>query len=281
MSASPLTDKVIVITGASSGIGAELAKKLAKHNVKLVLLARRKDALEAVADQCQASGAADTLIVPCDVTERKQIEDALTVTVEKFGTVDVWINNAGRGITKSVLELTDEDVNEMMKVNVLSALYGMQVAVKYFQTRTPASGMVMNVSSQLGRISSFAPMRSAYCASKYSLNALTSALRVDIAKSYPEIIISLFSPGAVATDFGSNALHGGVDSRKNPGAQDVGEVADVIIEGIIEKKEDFYSRSVYQTFVSEYYKDVASADRKFIEGGAPEFIKSATSKLDK
>jgi len=85
----------------------------------------------------------------------------------KFGHIDVWVNNAGRGISRLVSELTDEDIDEMMLVNVKSALYGMQAVLAHFGER--GSGRIINVSSMLGRVP-FAPIRSAYPASKHALN---------------------------------------------------------------------------------------------------------------
>src|SRR5208282_1096698 len=128
--------------------------------------------------------------------------------IERFGHVDVWINNAGRGITRSVSELTDEDLDVMMRDNVKSALYGVQAILPHFRSR--GAGQIVNVSSLLGRVP-FAPFRSAYSAAKHALNALTACLRMELRASSPGIVVTLVSPGVVATEFGLNALHGGMD----------------------------------------------------------------------
>jgi NADP-dependent 3-hydroxy acid dehydrogenase YdfG len=149
--------KVVVITGASSGIGASLAHLLVSAGHGVMLAARRQDALTEVARD--AGSDARTLVT--DVRRRDDVERLRDETVRAFGRIDVWINNAGRGISKPALDLTDEDFDEMMAVNVKSALYGMQAIVPYFKSK--GSGHVINVSSVLGRVP-IATIRSAYSA---------------------------------------------------------------------------------------------------------------------
>src|SRR5207244_3056369 len=145
-----------------------------------------------------------------------------------------------RGITRPVSELRDEDVEEMMRVNVLSALHGMQVVLPHFQERR--RGHIVNVSSMLGRVP-FVPSRSAYNAAKHALNALTASLRLELRDRWPEIHVSTVSPGVVATEFGVHALHGGPDSRQLPHAQPVEDVADVIVRLLKHPQADVYTRS--------------------------------------
>ncbi|MDB4948619.1 MAG: short-chain dehydrogenase/reductase [Gemmatimonadetes bacterium] len=154
--------KVVVITGGSGGIGAEVARRLGARGHALVLAARRQDALKAVADGIGG----DVHTVVADVTDRAQVERIRDEALRRFGRVDVWINNAGRGIARTVLELTDADVDDMIATNVKSALYGMQAIVPHFQQR--GRGHLINVSSFLGRVP-MASIRSAYSASKAAL----------------------------------------------------------------------------------------------------------------
>src|SRR6185437_8707152 len=143
------------------------------------------------------------------------------------GGIDVWINNAGRGITKSVLDLTGDDVDDMMAVNVKSALYGMQVAAQHFLER--GHGHIINVSSFLGRVPMTLP-RSAYNAAKHALNALTANLRVELRARNPNVHVTLVMPGMVATDFARNTRHAppGTGVPNGPNVQTVEEVAEVI-----------------------------------------------------
>jgi NAD(P)-dependent dehydrogenase (short-subunit alcohol dehydrogenase family) len=179
--------------------------------------------------------------------------------IERFGQIDVWVNNAGRGITRPVSDLTDEEFDEMMRVNVKSALYGMQTVLPHFQER--GRGHIINLSSMLGRVP-FATMRSAYSAAKHALNSLTANLRMDLREKYPGIHVSLVSPGVVATEFGMHALGGGIDSRSFPNAQTVEDVADVIA-GVIERpRADVYTRPGMKETVVSYFAadDMAAAE---------------------
>src|SRR5690348_4009183 len=134
-----MQDKVVVITGASSGIGATLAEVVGKRGGRPVLVARREEMLQQVASR---SGP-HALAVVADVTRRADVERALGAAIERFGHVDVWVNNAGRGISRLVSQITDEDLDEMMLVNVKSALYGMQAVLPHFKER--GRGHIINV----------------------------------------------------------------------------------------------------------------------------------------
>ncbi|MET0406043.1 MAG: SDR family oxidoreductase [Cystobacter sp.] len=238
--------KVVVITGASAGIGETLARRLGTRGARVVLTARREAELREVA----ARSGTEALAVPADVTRREDVQRVLDAALTRFGHVDVWINNAGRGITRSVLELTDEDFDEMMRVNVKSALYGMQTVMPHFQAR--GTGHLINVSSMLGRVPSV-PHRSAYNAAKHALNALTANLRQEVRGRFPGIHVSTVLPGVVATGFGDNALGGGPDSRALPQAQEPEEVAAVIQELIERPRGDVYTRPEYARQVLAYY----------------------------
>jgi short-subunit dehydrogenase len=246
---------VVVITGASSGIGAELAELVGAEGRRLVLAARREAELHAVAARCGA----DALVVPADVRLRGDVERILERALERFGRVDVWVNNAGRGISKPVSKLTDEDVDEMMSVNLKSALYGMQAVLPHFKER--GTGQIVNVSSMLGRIP-LAPFRSAYSAAKHALNALTGSLRGELRAEYPGIVVTTVSPGVVATEFGVRALGGGMDSRTFPGAQSAAEVAAVILDAIRTPRADVYTRPQGKDQVVAYFaaEDMAAAE---------------------
>jgi short-subunit dehydrogenase len=239
-----MKDKVIVITGASSGIGATLAETVAKRGALGVLFARREKELTQVAARCGAGA----LAVVGDATRRADLQRLADEAVRKHGRIDVWVNNAGRGITRSVTELVDEDIDEMMRVNVKSALYGMQIATAHFKGR--GQGHLINVSSMLGRFP-VAPMRAAYSASKAYLNILTSNLRMELRGS--GVRVTLVSPGVVVTDFGLNALHGGPDHRTLPFSQTAQEVADVIADVIEKPQADVYTQKQGRERVVAYY----------------------------
>ena len=249
---------VVVITGASSGIGAALSRRLGRRGFRLVLGARRPDALRAVAAE-----AGDATPVVVDVTRRADVERLRDEALAQFGGIDVWVNNAGRGINAPVLELTDEQFDEMMAVNVKSALYGMQAIVPYFQKR--GRGHLINVSSFLSRVP-LATYRSAYNAAKSALNALTANLRMDLRREYPEIHVSLVMPGMVTTEFARNALGGtpAVTWASRPGGppiQNADDVAAAIESLIASPREELYTQPGQPDTVVRYFQDVGAFER--------------------
>jgi len=243
-------NKVVVITGASSGIGAALAQALASRGAAVVLVARRADVLRGVADKCGDRA----LMVVADMTRRDDVQRVVREAIGRFEQIDVWVNNVGRGITRPPSQLTDEDLDEVMQVNVKSALYGMQEVLPHFKER--GTGQIINVSSMLGRIP-FAMARSAYCGAKHFLNALTATFRAEVQQTHPDIQFSLVSPGVVRTEFGLNARHGGPDSRQLPDSQSAEEIAEVIVHVIGSRQPDVYTRPGALDRVVEYYKTVA------------------------
>lgn len=243
---SGLTGKVVVITGASSGIGAALAERVARDGATPVLIARRRDALEAVAVKCGPKAQ----VIVADVTVREQVRRAVAEAQTVQGRIDVWVNNAGQGISRVPTELTDTDIDEMVRINVKSVLYGMQETLPVF--RRQGHGHLINISSMLGRMP-FALIRSAYTASKHMVNALTDMFRTELNESDPGILVSLVSPGVVRTEFGNNALHGGPDSRTLPNSQSVEDVAEVILDVIVTRRTDVYTARGSGQRVAAYY----------------------------
>jgi NADP-dependent 3-hydroxy acid dehydrogenase YdfG len=249
----------VVITGASGGIGAAVARLVADAGGRPVLAARREKELREAAAACGG----EALEVVADMTRREDVQRILDAAIARFGHVDVWINNAGRGISRPVEELTDADFDEMMLVNVKSALYGMQAVLPHFRAR--GAGHIINISSMLGRMP-FVAIRSAYSAAKHALNSLTANLRMDLRASHPGIHVTTVSPGVVATEFGIHALGGGLDSRQMPMAQPVEEVARVIVEVIERPSADVYTRPGFSERVAAYY---AAADMAAVEAEPP------------
>lgn len=189
------------------------------------------------------------------MTKRSDVRRVVEEAVDAFGRIDVWINNVGQGITRMPSELSDEDIDDVMRVNVKSALYGMQEVLPHFKRR--GEGQIINISSMLGRIPSAIP-RSAYCGAKHFLNALTATFRDEVQQTHPGIQFSLVSPGVVYTNFGRNAMHGGPDSRQLPDGQDAEAVAAVIARVIDARIPDVYTRAGAHDRVVAYYASIAS-----------------------
>lgn len=249
-----MSERIIVITGASSGIGEATALLLAGRGDLVVIVARGADALQAVADRCDGRARA----IAADMSQRAEVRRVVHEAVQAHGRIDVWINNVGQGITRPPSQLTDEDVDLVMQVNVKSALYGMQEALPHFKER--GEGHFINISSMLGRIP-YAVPRSAYCAAKHFLNALTATFREEVQATHPRIQFSLVSPGLVWTNFGRNALHGGPDSREFPDGQTSDDVA-AVIAGVVDSREpDVYTRAGFRDRVIKYFSSVGTDPR--------------------
>ena len=230
---------LVVITGASGGIGEQVALQLAAKGYRLGLIARRADELDRVAAQCGGSDVAVTAVA--DVTDRVAVERAFKeITAAAGQPVDVLVNNAGRGNFKLPSELTDADIDDMMSVNVKSAIYCVAQVLPGMRARK--SGQIVNISSFLGRVALYAPTRAAYSGAKHFLNAYTCALRGELAavEGGSGVVISTVSPGPVATEFGDNA-GGGVSSKSIPNVQDVPSAAAVVVKVIAERIEEAYT----------------------------------------
>jgi short-subunit dehydrogenase len=252
-----MSEKVIVITGASAGIGAATAKLLAARGDKVVLAARRAAELQKVAAECSQN----SLVVVTDVTHRQDVEHLRSEAIKTFGRIDVWVNNAGQGINAHVLEITDADFDEIMAVNVKSALYGMQAVVPYFKERK--QGHLINVSSALARIP-FASNRSIYSAAKAALNSLTANLRMDLRKEYPDIHVSVVMPPMVSTEFGKNALHAqpiAAGGYRGPTPQTPEQTAAAIVGLIDHPRAEVYTQPDQAEAVTRYFADVEAFEK--------------------
>lgn len=249
--------KVVVITGASSGIGAALARRLGEAGHSLALGARRLDRLEEIAEPFGDRA----ISVQTDVTRRVHVERLRDRSIDAFGHVDAWINNAGRGICREPLQLTDADVDDMMAVNFRSVLYGIQAIVPHFIER--GGGHVVNVSSFLGRVP-LVTFRSAYNAAKAAVNALTANVRMELATEHPEIRVSLVMPGVVATQFHREAL-GAPEGASVPSvggaAQSADEVAEKIVALIAHPVAEIYTNPASAGLARRYYEDVGAFEQ--------------------
>jgi NADP-dependent 3-hydroxy acid dehydrogenase YdfG len=262
-----MSDRVVVVTGASGGLGASLAELLAKKGDRVVLAARRERELLEVAARCGTNA----LAVVTDVTKRSDSAHTLARAIERFGRVDAWVNNAGRGMGRAASQITDEDFDEMMLVNTKSALYGMQTVLPHFKER--GRGHIVNVSSTLGRMP-LVWFPAMYAASKHALNALTAMFRMELRASFPDIHVSLVSPGRMATPFGANAKHVGtlpasVIERmrsSNADVQSAEEAAAAIADVLDRPRADEYTQKGAREMVAAYY---AAADMDAVEKAPP------------
>ncbi len=188
-----ISGKVVVITGASSGLGAATAKLLAKHGATVVLGARRKDRIDALADELNGIGA-KTLAVETDVRHREQVKRLVDSAVNAFGRIDVMLNNAGLMPLAPLERLKTDEWDQMIDVNLKGVLNGIAAALPYMKEQK--SGHFINVSSVYGH--KLGPDATVYCATKFAVRALSEGLRQEV-KPY-NIRTTVISPGAVATE---------------------------------------------------------------------------------
>jgi NADP-dependent 3-hydroxy acid dehydrogenase YdfG len=188
-----LEGKVVVITGASSGLGEATAKILSAQGATVVLGARRQDRIQALAKELTADGG-KALAVATDVTDRQQVKNLVDAAVEAYGRIDVMINNAGL-MPQALLErLQVDEWERMIDVNLKGVLYGIAAALPIMKQQK--SGHFINVSSVAGH--KVGPGFAVYAATKFAVRALTEGLRQEV-KPY-NIRTTVISPGAVATE---------------------------------------------------------------------------------
>ena len=189
-----LTGKVVVVTGASSGIGAQLARLLAAENATVVLAARRKEKLDSVADRIRKDGRR-AITVRCDVSVSEDAEELIHYTVQECGKIDILINNAGRGNLASVEDTTDSMIENIFAINVFALWYTTRPALRYMKKE--GSGHIINIASMAGKIGF--PYNSAYVAAKHACVGFTHALRMELAET--AIHASVVCPSGVLTEW--------------------------------------------------------------------------------
>src|ERR1019366_9392003 len=172
-----LSGKVVVITGASMGIGEAIAKVFADQGASVVLLSRDAARSEAARNRIRRSER--TLALACDVRHREQIDQVIALTMSRFGRIDVWVNNAGHDILDSVAQVSMTLARDTFDTNFFGELAAMQAVIPIMQKQ--ASGTIINISSVAGHIP--VPFLARYSATKFALNAVGKAARVELKSS--------------------------------------------------------------------------------------------------
>lgn len=197
MPTRPLSGLHVVVTGASAGIGAELARELAGRGCRLTLAARRIELLEGVAEQCRRAGSPRVVAMRCDVTDRAQFA-ALVQRAREHAEIDVWVSNAGSGVRHHVLEATDEDMLALYRLHALGSLHAYQLVAPGWIERGHG-GQFVDVCSVGGRVGY--PYNAGYAAAKHAQSAIGDAARLELASR--GITVTTVYPGATVSDFSS------------------------------------------------------------------------------
>lgn len=187
-------DRVVVITGGSTGIGLETARLFAAEGARLALLARRPEPLAEAAKQLAATGA-EVLTLAVDVTDEAQVTSAFSSIESRWGRIDLLVNNAGTGFATDLAKASLEDFRRIFETNVTGVFLCVRAVLPGMKTRK--SGHIINVSSVVGKVAN--PNAPLYCASKHALNGYTSGLLQQVTAD--KIRVSLVSPSAVDTDY--------------------------------------------------------------------------------
>lgn len=195
MNMSNTKDKVVIITGASSGIGEATAKNLAEKGAKLVLAARREDRLKSLQEEITKNGG-QAIYKVVDVTSHSQMEELAQAALDEFGRIDVLVNNAGLMPLSLLRNQKVDEWNTMIDVNIKGVLYGISAVLPTM--REQKSGHVINLSSVAGH--AVGAGSAVYSATKFAVKAITEGLRLEESAGGSNIRATNISPGAIATD---------------------------------------------------------------------------------
>ena len=195
-----LSGKIVVVTGASMGIGEAIAKVFADAGASVVLLSR--DVGRAESARARIGHAERTLALACDVRNREEIDRVIGLTLHHFNRLDVWVNNAGHGLMDSVSGLEMAACRETFDTNFFGTVAAMQAVIPVMKEQ--GSGAIINISSVAGHIP--LAFHAVYSATKFAMNAFGKAARIELKNS--GIQVTTICPGYVRTDFSANAIRG-------------------------------------------------------------------------
>ena len=228
-----VSGKVVVVTGASMGIGEAIARIFADRGASVVLLSR--DASRAEAARDRVGHTERTLALSCDVRNREEIDRVLSLTLHHFNRIDVWINNAGHGLLDSVAQLDMAACRETFDTNFFGAVESMLAVIPVMKQQ--GEGTIINISSVAGHIP--LPFQAVYSATKFAMNAFGKAARVELRDF--GIYVMTVCPGYVRTNFGANALRGQEVKTVRPSTVrgiSAQRVARAVLQGYMKQKRE-------------------------------------------
>ncbi|MFZ1052618.1 MAG: SDR family NAD(P)-dependent oxidoreductase [Candidatus Sulfotelmatobacter sp.] len=245
-----LAGKIVVVTGASMGIGEAIAKIFVDHGASVVMLSRDAGRVEAA--RGRVGHAERTLALACDVRHREEIDRAIGLTLHHFQRIDVWVNNAGHGLLDSVAQMEMAACREMFETNFFGAVAAMQAVIPVM--RQQGAGTIINISSVAGHIP--LPFHAAYSATKFAMNAIGKAAGVELKKD--GIHVLTVCPGYVRTAFSQNVVLGNEQKKVRPNSVrgiTAGRVARATLQGYLKRKRElivpwtmYAPQKIYQLF---------------------------------
>ncbi|MDO1444834.1 SDR family oxidoreductase [Rhodocytophaga aerolata] len=199
MKLKPLAEQVILITGATSGIGLTTARMAARKGAKVVLVARNRQALEELTDELNASGN-KAIFSEVDVSDEAALQQAATAAIQRFGRIDTWVNNAGVSIYGKITEISMEDQRRLFETNFWGVVLGSRIAVQHLAAR---GGAIINIGSVLSDRA--ISLQGTYSASKHAVKGFTDALRMELEQDNLPISVTLIKPSAINTPYPQHA----------------------------------------------------------------------------
>ncbi len=222
--ALPLNQQVVVITGASSGIGREAALRFARAGATVVLVARNQQALQRVEREITAEGGT-ALVVPADVADANQMQRVAQVTVQRFGRIDTWVNNAAVGVYGRFEDITPEEFKRVLDVNIMGQVHGARAALPHLRA---TGGTLIGIGAALSEVPM--PLLSAYVTSEHGLKGLYDSLRLEQQHERTGVQVSFLMPDSVNTPFFDHAVtHLGVKPAPYPPVYEPEVVANAIL----------------------------------------------------
>jgi NAD(P)-dependent dehydrogenase (short-subunit alcohol dehydrogenase family) len=221
----PLPEQVIVVTGASSGIGLVTAKSAAKLGACVVLAARNARDLERVVDEIRAEGGRAVSVV-ADVSDLAQVEQIAETAIREFGRIDTWVNNAAVALYGRIMDISLDDMRRQFDVIYWGTVHGSRIAISRMRKH---GGALINVSSAVADRA--IPLQGNYCAAKHAMKAFTDTLRMELEEEGVPISVTLVKPGSVDTPLFEKArTYLGVEPQPVPPVYAPEVVAEVILE---------------------------------------------------
>ena len=218
--------RIAIVTGASAGIGYETAKLLARQGAKVALIARTKTKLDALSKEIPGS-----LVVPADMSDEKAVKKMVKTVAEHFGSIDILINNAGRGYDCPIEHIDTKKFRQNLQLNVIGPLVAMQSVIPIM--RKQGGGAIVNVSSGLALM--YIPFMAAYSSAKRALGGITLTAHEELAKE--KIIVSIVYPYITLTDFEKNMLKDHIQPEEENGngnGHPPADTAEFVAEKIVE-----------------------------------------------